>query len=356
MGAAPREYRLLREDVTGVCRVTGAYRVTGRVAALTFDQVTRLLNEQGIAARVLWESFLLPHLGVRPAGMVVLPVEFPDFHQIGHSIGRVISERLHLGFDHDSPALKAAGDKIRFTFYRLALPARRYRSLLVESSFNDVLHDSSSYQAHLSWARTLGLTTFEIGVRANIRELFLFSSASARRNLTRLTATREKVRRRLGGRLDGTQARSYMVYPEELSPLYMESMGAELGYPSCCVRAYVADRIGEVFYPEVRAEEQLRGSEVAGPVEPYAYFVRHFVPCSPQCPEAVAHGRRAAAALEAADSRLGRAYLGGLERNREAIRRAPALIARREQEIATHLRGGAGDLPEAVDGPGEDEP
>lgn len=335
-------------------------KATKAAASLGFETVTRLLNESGISARVMWESLLLPVLGLRPAGALHLPGELPDAGEVARSAGQLFNERVHLGSGRGAFPARLFLDKILFSAYRVVLPPALYRSKLAGISLDDVLRDASSYRAHLTWAKTLGLHVCQVAARANAREVFFYAARATRRDLNTATALRHRIRGRLLRRLDTTKVRTFMVYPEELFPEYIELMGRILGYPDCCVEAYIRDRQGEVFYPEVRAAAQLegaggrpaRGGE--GPVpdsalpaqEPqppvaeehhYAYFVRNFVPCRPDCPEAAALGRRAAAALAEVDPRLGRAYLDGLLRNRDTIRRAPGLIARREKAVAQHL-------------------
>lgn len=328
-----------------------------KAVKLGYENVTRLLNEAGISARVLWEGLLLPVLGLRPAGALYVPGELPDAGEIMRSVGQLFTERVQLGSGRGSTPVRFLLDRALLTVYRLILPPAFYRAKVAEMSFNDILEKVHSYQAHLSWAETLGLRVYQVSARPNAREVFFFADPATRRQLEAATAVRHRVRRRTLRHLDAAKVRTFMVYPEELSPEYVELMGKVLGYPECCIKAYIHDRQNESFYPEVRAARQL-GEVQVGPEPPYAYFARNFVPCRPDCPEASAIGRRAAASLQEVDPRLGRAYLDGLVRNREAIRRAPELIAKREKVIAAHL-GQAAEAGSMVDtdvGTGEEEP
>ena len=319
-------------------------RATRDAAGLGFETATRLLNESGISARVLWESLLLPVLGVRPAGALHLPGELPDAGEVARSTGQLFTERVNLGSGHGAFPARLFLDKVLYSAYRLLLPPAHFRSKLAEMSLDDVLRGTSSYKAHLGWARTLGLHVYQVAARANAREIFFYTDRATKRNLDKATTLRHRIRRRSLRLLDTTKVRTFMVYPEEMFSEYVGLMGKILGYPACCVEAYIRDRRGDVFYPELRAAGQLgledgdsEGAPDPGSDHPYAYFVRNFVPCRPDCPEATALGRGAALALEEMDPRLGRAYLDGLRRNREAIKRAPTLIARREKAIAHHL-------------------
>ncbi len=317
-------------------------RATKEAAGLGFETATRLLNESGIAARVLWESLLLPVLGIRPAGALHLPGELPDAGEVARSTGQLFTERVNLGSGHGTFPARLFLDKVLFSAYRLVLPPAVYRSKLAEMSLNDTLRDAPSYRAHLDWAKALGLHVYQVSARANAREIFFYTSHSTKRDLDKATALRHRIRRRSLRQLDTTKVRTFMVYPEEMSPEYVGLMGKILGYPDCCIAAYIRDRRGDIFYPELRAAGQLGvkgdGGQPTPTVDhPYAYFVRNFVPCRPDCPEATALGRKAASALQEMDPRLGRAYLDGLLRNRGAIERAPTLIARREKAIALHL-------------------
>ncbi len=69
--------------------------------------------------------------------------------------------------------------------------------------------------------------------------------------------------------------------------------GQFLGFPSCCVDSFVKHLMAGTDQDQ-EAMEALRGH---GAPDPRAYFVDRFVPCRPDCPEAITEGERIEGAL-----------------------------------------------------------
>ncbi len=64
--------------------------------------------------------------------------------------------------------------------------------------------------------------------------------------------------------------------------------GKFLGYPECCVRSFVEHLLAGTDQ-DLEAMESFKGHPEP---DPRAYFVERFVPCRPDCPEAIKEGDR----------------------------------------------------------------
>lgn len=80
--------------------------------------------------------------------------------------------------------------------------------------------------------------------------------------------------------------------------------GDFLDFPECCVRSFVK-HLMDGTDQDKEALELLRGHPEASPD---AYFVERFIPCRPDCPEALGIGRRLEKQLHDLDPALARSY------------------------------------------------
>lgn len=326
---------------------------------LGFDQVTRLLNEPDVLERVKLEDYLLVAAGVRPAGMVAIPAEFPDGQALGQAIDEKFSLLYYRGYDPSRPALENLAARGRRTLARVGLHPIRYKAMLMGEAFAEVVYGSASYRAHRHWATRMGLEAYEVEIRPTVREFYLYRGKATLARIQELTAHRRRVQVQARSRYTPAQGRIPLVYPEEFEATFLQRLGELLGYPACCVEQYARDRTTGTNV-ELRAARQLeearRGAagdaggpepaaaERAGPAEGgpgwrvEAYWVKDFFPCRPDCPEAAARGRAALAALEAVDPRLAKMYARGLEQNLERIERYPEIVRMHEDRLRERIR------------------
>lgn len=335
---------------------------------IAFDQVTKLLNETGILERVKLEDYLLVAAGVRPAGLVTIPAEFPDGQALGQAIDEKFSLLYYRGYDPSRPPLENLAARSRRTLARVGLHPIKYKAMLMGEAFAEAVYPSPSYRAHRHWAEQLGLETTEVEVRPTVRELYLYREPETLRRIQELTALRRRVQVESRRQYSPAQGRIPLVYPEEFEATFLTGLGELLGYPACCVEQYARDRTSGVNV-ELRAARQLEearkptaGAEGAGAgpgrlME--AYWVKDFFPCRPDCPEAAARGRAALAALEAIDPRLATRYVRGMEKNLERTEQYPEIVRMHEDRLRDRLREqfhtvlGDARRREAEDGGGE---
>jgi hypothetical protein len=270
--------------------------------------VTRLLADEAVSERVKLDDYLLLAAGVRRLGMLTYPAEFPDAAAIGQEIDARFASRYYRGTDPELGSGANLLNRLRHLFLRAMRSPVAYKTMLLQEVVTAVLRQSATYRAHRQWASALGLRTLEAEVRPSIRELFLYRDAAVGSRLSSLMELRERIREEARAVFRPGMPALFFVYPEERSEEYVQAMGELLGYPDCCVQAYVRSRRkGEGELPQATAE--------AG--EPLAYFVRDFVPCRPSCPAAAAVGRLACEKLAQLDPRLPDRYLSLVRSHRD---------------------------------------
>ena len=296
--------------------------------------VTRLLNEEAIRDKVKTEILLPVALGIRPAGLIVLPVDFPGSQGMGEEIDRRFAARYRTGASPGA-GLLGLGERLRNLARRAVMDTLSYRTVLIEEAYEEVVLESDVYRAHLGWARELGLLAVHQKLRPSIGALFVVGGDFDVRRLDRLAAMRGEIRRRFrdslreraarpGGQLPpGPLGITDFAFPEEADGAYLRHLGAILGYPACCAGAYAADRQRGATAEERAARQLAELDAQGGRPDPYAYFTRDFFPCTPRCAAAAALGRATHAALRELDPRLGEEYLRGLEGNVQAVREYP---------------------------------
>ncbi|KPV64652.1 MAG: hypothetical protein AOA65_0867 [Candidatus Bathyarchaeota archaeon BA1] len=287
---------------------------------LAEELAKEILNETGMLDEVKLEDYLMVALGVRPCSFFTAPAEFPD----GPELGRKIDEVSYRNFVNLT--------KITDMGLRRKLVSKLKEKL--RGAFKSVVYASPSYKAHLRWAKKLGLRMREVEIRPTIHEFYLFRGGETERKLKKLIGIKENIRKDVFRFASPSTPKHLLIYPEDLSPEYVTSIGELLGYPECCVERYVENRLSEATNVEDRASSQIKESKKRGEKpDPFAYFVRGFFPCNPICQNAVKIGRRVYEAFRAVDPLLGSCYLECLRKNLETVEDYPELIKAHEEKL-----------------------
>ena len=308
--------------------------------------LTQLKNDDQLLDRVKVEDLLLVALGVRPAATVVVPAELPDGPQLGATIDRLFAARYYSGEDPRAGAMGRVMTRARYAMRRAASTPLAYQAGLVRETTDQVLREAPTMKALLDWQQRLGLDSYRGEARPSLQELHVFRQGD-QPTLTRVQAVagrREEIRHRKAPR---PRSQAELIFPEEFDPEYVQMAGATLGYPDCCVAAFVADRRqGQV--PELRLAGAMAAGRATGQ-EPdvFAFFVQDFIPCSPHCPQAAALGHLAWNHLADTDPRLADSYRRGLEQNSQRVERYPQLQRERQAALQERLGelGLAGGTP-----------
>ncbi len=295
--------------------------------AKTAELLDRFLTDELILPRTRVEAFLMVALGVKPVSLVTLPGELPK----GDILGRLIDDRYR-------NALQAGqtGTFMQRTAFQLKNLGKRPLTLkqqLIRGAYSAIVEQSPTYKAHINWAKDFGLHTFTWEVRPSIRELYIYKSPSVGEELNDLMAERQRIKEETWKKAGKHTPLSILVYPEEQSPSYLARLGKLLGYPSCCVQAYLQNRT-ENINVETRAAMELENkSSVQTGSKPWAYFVKNFFPCSPECEAAVHLGVHSHQALTSMQPALGELYVQLLYENRQMVREYPTVINQHMQDV-----------------------
>jgi len=287
---------------------------------LTEKLVKEILNDSNMLDRVKLEDYLMVTLQVRPCSILTSPAELPD----GNELGRKIDEIAH----EDVISLRDATD---FEIKRQLILKLREK---LKKAYKDVVCKSPSYKAHMRWAKELDLKTREVEIRPTIHEFYLFKDKETEKKLDKLIKIKEDVRKDAFRPSSPSTPRTYLIYPEDLSRDYVASLGELLGYPRCCVKEYMENRLSGTINAEDRASSQIKETKKKGD-QPnfFAYFVRDVFPCEPSCKNAVQIGKQAYEAFNRIDPRLGKLYLECLKKNLETVENYPELIRKHEEKL-----------------------
>lgn len=254
-----------------------------------------LINERNLKPQTLLEDYLSVAQGLRKCSLMTVPAEFPDAEAIAKAIDLAcISDYRKVVLESDMK--KRAKSIERFK--------RKLREVYQETTKN-----SSSYRSHIMWTSRLNLQIFEVEVRPTVRELYIYMDRNVKNRLESLSASRVSFREQFLRSLRQPLSRSILAYPEEYFPEYVLGIGELLGYPKCCTEAYIEGRTKGNVPAEERASKQIRTGRAQGSEpEPYAYFVRDFIPCVPTCGSAIPVGQRFFEEFSRFDSGLSEYY------------------------------------------------
>ncbi len=113
--------------------------------------------------------------------------------------------------------------------------------------------------------------------------------------------------------------------------------GRFLGYPECCVRSFVEHLMAGTDQ-DLEAMEALK--KVKDP-DPSAYFVERFVPCRPDCPDAIVEGKRIEGALSKQAPDLLPDYLRLRDEHMEEVR-SGAIVREKKARDLSLVKAGSG--------------
>jgi len=238
-----------------------------------------MIGEGNLRPQTLLENYLSVALNLRKCSVMTVPAEFPDAEAVAMAIDLAcISDYQELAAEKD---IKKKTKLIQ-----------KFKQRLREA-YQEEVRKSSSYTSHIKWTNRLDLRVFEVEVRPTVRELFIYTAKDVKNKLDELSASRTLIREQFLRSLRKPMPRSAVVYPEEYFPDYVFRVAELLGYPKCCIEAYIEGRREGYVLAEDRASRQIRTGRAQGLApEPYAYFVKDFIPCVPSCANAAAVGHR----------------------------------------------------------------
>lgn len=268
--------------------------------------VADLLNEKHLRPQTILENYLTVALNLRRCSLMTIPAELPDADTISREIDeRCISDFTQLTQERDIKkrlkAVRSIKEKLRKTYL-------------------EEIKASPSYSSHIAWIKRLGVQMLEVEVRPTVREHFIFKQKETKDRIENLTRKRLAFRGEFLKHVDQNTPRSLAAYPEERFPEYLMGIGELLGYPQCCITAYIEGREEGRLTAEQRAATQIADLRSEGS-EPdiYVYFSKDFIPCAPNCFGASAVGRRVHEMLSSVDDRLPGIYLQCLKGNVERV-------------------------------------
>lgn len=276
-------------------------------------RLSDFMEDKNILTRIKVENYLLVQRGLRPCSSMTLPAELPSGEAMGMAIDRIVSPRLSLLRGETDP--------------------RRRSSIIRElkggmrDAYHDIVEGSEEFKSHKKWLKSFGLHSRLVEVRPTVRELYLFKDKAVNKRLKGLMNERDRLRKKAYASASMQTDRIRLAYPEEFNGAWLREMGSTLGYPNCCVDAYASDReIG--VNVEMRASRQMEDSYQVGRVNPFAYFVGYFFPCTPDCDAASALGRECLEHLRGLHPSLDEIYESMVAENLERVRFQPEVIAR----------------------------
>jgi len=284
-----------------------------------------LINERNLKPQTLLEDYLSVAVDLRKCSLMTVPAEFPDAEAIARAIDLAcISDYRKLVLE---PDIKK----------RAKLIERFKRNL--REAYQEKTRDSSSYRSHVMWTGHLNLQIFEVEVRPTVRELYIYRDKDVKSRLEALSTIRASFRERFLRTVHRPLSRSVLAYPEEYFPEYVLGIGELLGYPKCCTKAYIEGRTKSNVPAEERASRQIRTGRAQGyEPEPYAYFVRDFIPCTPTCASAIEVGRRFFEEFGRFDGRLGEYYGQCLKANVANVESYIETIAAHKEKMKTQAQ------------------
>ncbi len=235
--------------------------------------VRHLLDEPQILERAKLEGLLAVTLGARPCALLNIPADLPEGERLASEVEQSCRDAY----------LRAAGE----TDSQKKLQRVREFTQERREAFSRIVLGSTGYHLLISWSKRLGLDTVTSEVLPTTWDLYLYKGLRMRMRIRRLTAMRFQLRQQKRADMFGE---SPPLFIEEFSSEYVLELGQLLGYPLCCVRRFIEDRNAQ-FSAEERASEQLRSTKTEGKeIDLFAYPLKNFFPCSPECKQARAYG------------------------------------------------------------------
>ena len=273
--------------------------------------VDDFIEEKLVSPKAKLEAFLATNLELRTASQLTIPAEFPTGLQMGQQIDQNVQPHM--------TQLQQIQDM------RARVMAVQVLKKLLEKNFEEIVETSEEYKVHYNWTKRLELRTNQVKVRPTVHELYLFKDRDTGKRLNKLMSQREKIRRKVQ-RKPGENVNSIrFAYPEEFDYKWLLGLGAELGYPECCVKQYAEDRKNGVNV-EARASKQLLDLVQEKEIDPHVYYTGYFFPCSPECENALKQGHKWHDAFSELHETFGELYLQDIYVNSELVLKQPELI------------------------------
>lgn len=283
--------------------------------------VDELIDDGRVLDRVKVELYLPVLLGLRHCAIVELPASLPDGLELAKQVDESCRDDYQLVLEEPDPAKK--------------WPLIEALKNNLQKGFDEKVMSSQSYLALAHWENKLGLKRYMVALRPTIREIYIYRSMGDWWTIRRLVQNRLSLRKQA---IRNPKYREIAAFPEEFVPEYLRSTGQLLGYPNCCVEAYVQDRVGNTV-AEIRLSNQLHSLRDQGNVpEPYSFFARDFYPCQPECHEAEKNGVQLLQTLADLDKRLGDTYRKCLEQNMAYVENYGAYVAQHIADFNQRLR------------------
>jgi len=306
--------------------------------SLLTQNLSQFMAEPNITERAKIECYLLVVLGVRKAGLIMVPAEIPGLEGVGPEIDNEFYWRTTGRRDPNKPYAEFLSLRLHDTVKRFGKKSVPYKIELLREIFDRAVLTTIPYKSHLEWAHRIGLSYRVEEVRPSIREIWVYKDADTGLEIERLSQLRKQLRFKAIRSPRASAPAYYRVFPEEASAEFVRGVGELLGYPASCLNKYVADRAAGDISVEMRASSQLAEHKLAGktPV-PEAYFVKDFFPCGPDCPEACEMGRKALQKIEELDHGVAEKYRKVLVKNVQMVVDYPEIIKAHAEGLSKRL-------------------
>ncbi len=276
------------------------------------DIKNMLEEEKLVSQQAIIEQMILLKLGVKSIGILTFPQFLYKGEDVAKQIAAVYEDKVKEYEEKFSLKKLAIGHK------RMAKKAVKHKKEILREIYNDVVYNNESYKRYLEYAKQLKVMGVEFEVRPSLRELVLFADIGVQDKIKEILQFRLLNREEVKGSFSEKTPIQVILYPEELKPEYVQTIGQLYGYPPCCVDAYQRDR-AKGDNPEVRGAIQYFEYAKDRKPEEWAYFTSEFVPCSPDCKAAQQVGRKAYQKLLQYESTLGNTYKKIISNNSKAF-------------------------------------
>lgn len=285
------------------------------------DNLKSVLQNDALLMRTRIEALALVALGVRPMALVFLPAELPD----GELLGREIDSK------YNQMLLEGTQGTLLDKFYfwlnsRGKTPIENKRAIL-RRMYDDVVLSHPSYRSLIEAVVKLDLPYLLYEVRPSIRELYICSTMAIKDKLSALMEERDAIKRAAWAKATPSTPYSLLVYPEEQVPSYLRQLGQLLGYPACCIEAYLSDREQGMNVESRSSYTLLELEQGCAETNPLSFILKDFFPCSPNCEEALNKGNECYQRLSDIGSEYGQAYLDLTSENMSRVAKYPAIIS-----------------------------
>ncbi len=291
------------------------------MSSISREIIDELINDGRVLDRVKVELYLPVALGLRRCAIVELPVALPNGLELVRQVDESCRDDYRLVVEEPDPVKK--------------WPLIEALKNNLQKSFEGKVLSSPGYLALTYWEQRLGLRRHMVALRPTIREIYLYRSMGEWWTIRRLAQNRLRMRKVA---IRNPKYKEIAAFPEEFVPGYLRSTGQLLGYPDCCVEAYIQDRVGNTV-AEIRLSNQLHSLRDEGKnPEPHSFFTRDFYPCQPECQQARKNGLRFLQTLVNLDQRLGATYLKCLEENMAYVENYGTYVAQHIADFDQRLK------------------